>query len=45
MLTNSVDSYGLVSRFLHWVMALLILAMIGVGVYMTLTYTLGISWL
>jgi cytochrome b561 len=35
MLTNSADRYGLVSRFLHWVMALLILAMIGVGAYMT----------
>ena len=35
MLTNSVDRYGLVSRFLHWAMALLILAMIGVGAYMT----------
>jgi cytochrome b561 len=34
MLTNSADRYGLVSRFLHWVMALLILAMIGVGAYM-----------
>ena len=34
MLTNSADRYGLVSRFLHWVMALLILAMIGVGIYM-----------
>jgi cytochrome b561 len=35
MLTNSVDRYGLVSRFLHWAMALLILTMIGVGAYMT----------
>jgi cytochrome b561 len=35
MLTNSADRYGLVSRFLHWSMALLILAMIGVGAYMT----------
>jgi cytochrome b561 len=35
MITNSVDRYGLVSRFLHWVMALLILAMIGIGAYMT----------
>jgi len=34
MLTNSADRYGLISRFLHWVMALLILAMIGVGAYM-----------
>jgi cytochrome b561 len=35
MLTNSADRYGLVSRFLHWLMALLILAMIGIGAYMT----------
>jgi cytochrome b561 len=35
MLTNSADRYGAVSRFLHWVMALLILAMIGVGAYMS----------
>jgi cytochrome b561 len=35
MLTNSVDHYGLVSRFLHWVMALMILVMIGIGAYMT----------
>ena len=34
MLTNSADHYGLVSRFLHWLMALLILAMIGIGAYM-----------
>ena len=35
MFTNSADRYGLVSRFIHWVMALLILGMIGVGAYMT----------
>ena len=35
MLTNSAARYGLVSRLLHWLMALLILAMIGVGAYMT----------
>jgi cytochrome b561 len=35
MLTNSIDHYGLVSRFFHWVMALLILVMIGIGAYMT----------
>jgi cytochrome b561 len=35
MLTNSADRYGLVSRLLHWLMALLILAMIGIGAYMT----------
>lgn len=35
MFTNSLQSYGLVSRLLHWTMALLILGMIGVGIYMT----------
>lgn len=35
MITNSRDSYGLVSKFLHWAMALLILGLIGVGLYMT----------
>ena len=35
MLTNSADRYGLVSILLHWLMALLILAMIGIGAYMT----------
>ena len=35
MLTNSAERYGAVSRLLHWLMALLILAMIGVGAYMT----------
>ena len=35
MLTNSADRYGLVSRLLHWLMALLILTMIGLGAYMT----------
>jgi cytochrome b561 len=35
MLSNTVDRYGLVSRFLHWAMALLILVMIGLGTYMT----------
>jgi cytochrome b561 len=35
MLSNTVDRYGLVSRFLHWAMALLILVMIGIGAYMT----------
>ena len=35
MLTNSVERYGQVSRLLHWLMALLILTMIGVGAYMT----------
>jgi cytochrome b561 len=35
MLGNSSERYGLVSKFLHWAMALLILTMIGVGAYMT----------
>ena len=35
MLTNSAERYGAVSRLLHWLMALLILAMIGIGAYMT----------
>jgi cytochrome b561 len=35
MLTNSAERYGLVSRLLHWLMALLILTMIGVGAYMS----------
>ena len=35
MLTNSADRYGPVSRLLHWLMALLILAMIGIGAYMS----------
>jgi cytochrome b561 len=35
MLTNSVERYGLVSRLLHWLMALLILTMIGIGATMT----------
>jgi len=35
MLINSADRYGVVYRFLHWIMALLILVMIGIGAYMT----------
>jgi cytochrome b561 len=35
MLVNSTDRYGLISRLLHWVMALMILTMIAVGAYMT----------
>jgi len=34
MLTNSVERYGLFSRLLHWLMALMIFAMIGIGTYM-----------
>jgi cytochrome b561 len=35
MLMNSADRYGLISRLFHWVMAFMILAMIGLGIYMT----------
>lgn len=34
MLMNSAQGYGLVSKALHWLIALLILTLIGVGVYM-----------
>jgi cytochrome b561 len=34
MLTNTADRYGLVSRLLHWLMALMIFIMLGVGTYM-----------
>ncbi len=34
-LTNSADNYGLVSRALHWLMALLIIGLFAVGLYMT----------
>lgn len=32
---NSSERYGLVSRLLHWTMAVLIFCMIGIGAYMT----------
>lgn len=35
MLMNSAQGYGLVSKALHWLIAVLILTLIGVGVYMT----------
>lgn len=35
MLMNSLDRYGLISRLLHWLMAIMILAIIGLGAYMT----------
>jgi len=35
MLTNSAERYGAVSILLHWLMALLILTMIGIGAYMS----------
>jgi len=34
MLKNSADRYGLVSKLLHWLMAMMILTMIGLGAYM-----------
>jgi cytochrome b561 len=34
MFMNSADRYGSISRVLHWIMALAILAMIGIGAYM-----------
>lgn len=39
MLTNGPDSFGLVSRALHWLVALLILGLVGLGWWMVgLTY-------
>lgn len=35
MLKNSEDNYGLVSRAIHWLMALLIVVLFAVGLYMT----------
>jgi cytochrome b561 len=35
MLMNSAQGYGLVSKTLHWLIAIMILTMIGVGMYMT----------
>ncbi|KOR32549.1 hypothetical protein TI05_06615 [Achromatium sp. WMS3] len=35
MWKNSHERYGIVSKVLHWAMALMILSMIGLGVYMT----------
>lgn len=32
---NSTEQYGAVARFFHWTVALLILGMLGVGLYMT----------
>lgn len=34
MLKNNSNHYGAVSKLLHWLMALLIIALIGVGMYM-----------
>lgn len=34
-LKNTADSFGLVSRFFHWVMALLVIGLLAVGIYMT----------
>lgn len=35
MLTNSPERYGLISKSLHWLMAITILFMLGLGAYMT----------
>jgi cytochrome b561 len=35
MLMNSAQGYGLVSKALHWLLAIMILTLIGVGMYMT----------
>ena len=35
MLMNSAQGYGLVSKALHWLIAVMILTLIGVGAYMT----------
>jgi cytochrome b561 len=35
MLMNSETGYGLVSKLLHWLIALVVLTLIGVGMYMT----------
>lgn len=33
--TNTLDSYGFISKFLHWSMAILIFFILGLGLYMT----------
>ncbi len=35
MLRNTAQSYGVLARALHWLMALLIFALLGLGLYMT----------
>ncbi|OOZ41946.1 hypothetical protein BOW53_01900 [Solemya pervernicosa gill symbiont] len=35
MLNNNAYEYGAISKLLHWIMALAIIALIGVGLYMT----------
>lgn len=35
MLTNTSQSYGVISRLFHWSMGLLIIALLAVGLYMT----------
>ncbi len=35
MLNNTENSFGLVSKLLHWFMAILLLGLFGVGLYMT----------
>lgn len=34
-LRNTADSYGMLAKGLHWIMALLIFALLGLGLYMT----------
>jgi cytochrome b561 len=35
MLKNTLQSYGSVTKILHWTIALLIISLLGVGLYMT----------
>ena len=35
MLKNTIESFGLISKTLHWLMAMLILGLFAVGLYMT----------
>ncbi|MDH5435624.1 MAG: cytochrome b [Gammaproteobacteria bacterium] len=35
MWLNSTDSYGYFSKFLHWIMAIIIIGLMAVGLYMT----------
>jgi len=35
MLSNNAYEYGTISKALHWIMAVMIIALIGVGLYMT----------
>ncbi len=35
MLTNTPNSYGSIAKFFHWAIALLIIGLVGVGIFMT----------